>query len=144
MPPDADALALRLLDALMASGGTAAPSAAAHAAALSLLDDTFPELRHFSTGGAVTASPAAGDADPARGEYFRTTGALFALALCLAAGADDGRAADALQLVRAPRTRAASTRAARSAPCCVLAAGSLAAGATAADRAPCALFRAQL
>jgi hypothetical protein len=99
---DADALTARLLAALLAGGGAATPDAGSHGDALSLLDEHFLELRHFDAGAAVAASPAAGDADKGRGEYYRTTGALFALAASLAAHADpDKNAQSALDLVRA-------------------------------------------
>jgi hypothetical protein len=109
---DADALTARLLAALLSGGGAATPDAASHAAALSLLDEHFPELRHFAAGAAVAASPAAGDTDKGRGEYFRTTGALFALAAALAAHADPANAQSALDLVRL-RTASAPRRAPR-------------------------------
>lgn len=101
---DADALTAALLSALVAAGGAAQPSAAAQAAALQLLDATFPELGQFEYAASVSASPSAGDG--ARGEYFRTTGAVFALAASLAAAQDAANVPMALDLVRATQCSA--------------------------------------
>lgn len=107
-PGDADALTSSLFAALTAAGGSAAPSAEAQSAALRVLDAHFPELRHFGAGAAVAASPAAeSGGDASRSEYYRTAGALFALAASFAAAAEPAHAASALELVRLARGRAA-------------------------------------
>lgn len=104
-PGDADALTTALFAALTAAGGSASPSAEAQSAALRVLDAHFPELRHFGAGAAVAASPAAESSggDASRAEYYRTAGALFALAASLAAASDPSLATPALELVRSPR-----------------------------------------
>ena len=101
-PPEADALTSALYDAMTASGGASQPGAEAQAPALLILDEYFPELLHFGDGASVAASPAAEVSD-ARGEYYRTTGAILALAACLAAAADPEKADKALELVRRGR-----------------------------------------
>ena len=101
----ADALTRGLFGAMTSAGGSSQPSAAAQAAALQLLDPRFPELLHFSAGADVAASPAFENPDAARGEYYRTTGAMLALAASLAAAAAPENMQAALELVRrgAPR-----------------------------------------
>ena len=116
-PGGADALTRALFGALIASCGSASPSAAAQAPALALLDARFAELQHFSAGGDVAASPTSENANAARGEYLRTTGALFALAASLAAAAEPAQMQAALELVRRGFARGRRRRDRAQCPC---------------------------